>query len=272
MLAFPFAQKPIVGVVHLPGLPGSPAWRAAGSPSVSSIVALALERARAFLDAGMDGLIVENYGCVPFFKSGVPPETVAALTLCTRSVVELAGTNPVGVNVLRNDARAALGVAVATGASFIRVNVHTGVAATDQGILEGDAAGTMRARDALGARVAIWADVHVKHARPLDSDDVKRSAQDAWERGLADAILVSGEGTGHAPTEAHVRRAREGAGSVPLLLASGLRPETCASLVPLVDGAIVASSALEGGRAGARVVPERARALVDAFRRAARAG
>ncbi len=256
-----------MGVVHLPGLPGSPAWRALGSPPVAAIVEQAVARARDFLDAGFDGLIVENYGDAPFFKTSVPPETVAALTLCTREVVTLARGKPVGVNVLRNDARAALGVALATGASFVRINVHTGTAATDQGIIEGDAAETLRVRDALGARVAIWADVHVKHARPLDSTDVKRAAADAWERGRADVLLVSGEGTGSAPEEDHVKRARAGAGSVPLLLASGLTAGNCARLVPLVDGAVAASDALEGGRAGAPVVPARARALVEAFRR-----
>jgi membrane complex biogenesis BtpA family protein len=262
-----FSRKPIVGVVHLPGLPGSPAWRSEGSPPVGAIVEKALACARGFLEAGFDGLIVENYGDVPFFKTSVPPETIAALALCTREIVAISRGKPVGVNVLRNDARAALGVALATGASFVRINVHTGVAATDQGIVEGQAAETIRARDALEAKIAIWADVHVKHARPLDSTDVKRAAADARERGLADVLLVSGDGTGSAPDEAHVKRAREGSGDVPLLLASGLSAGNCARLVPLVDGAVAASDALEGGRAGAPVVPARARALVEAFRR-----
>lgn len=270
MFPAPFSKKPIVGVIHLPGLPGSPRWRAAGSPAVATIVEDAVRRARAFLEAGFDGLIVENYGDTPFFKKDVPAETIAALALCTREVVLAAGERPVGVNVLRNDARAALGVAVATGARFIRVNVHTGAAATDQGIVEGEAAATLRARDMLGAKVAIWADVHVKHARPLDSDDVKRAASDAADRGLADVLLVSGSGTGHAPEDAHIKRAREGAGQAPILIASGLKAETCARLVPLVDGAVVASDALEGGRAGAPVAAARARALVDAFRAAVR--
>ncbi|MEZ0230457.1 MAG: BtpA/SgcQ family protein, partial [Planctomycetota bacterium] len=232
MLPAPFTAKPILGVIHLPGLPGSPRWRQAGSPSVADMVGEAVKRTLAFLDAGFDGLIVENYGDVPFFKKDVPPETIAALALLTREVVQHAQRKPVGVNVLRNDARAALGIAVAAGASFIRVNVHTGAAATDQGLVEGEAAATLRARDALGAQVQIWADVHVKHARPLDSEDVARAAADAAERGLADVLLVSGAGTGHAPEEKHIRRAREGAGRVPLLIASGLRADTCKTLVP----------------------------------------
>src|SRR5207302_7652654 len=120
-----------------------------------------------------------------------------------------------------------LGVAVAAGARFIRVNVHSGVAATDQGIVEGRAADTLRARELLrasgqdpGRAVAIWADAHVKHARPLDSDDVERAASDLAERGLADAVLVSGSATGRAPDAAHVARARAGCGGLPLILAS----------------------------------------------------
>jgi membrane complex biogenesis BtpA family protein len=263
-----------VGVVHLPALPGSPGFVAAGRPPLETILAFARRQAQGFLDAGFDGLIVENYGDAPFFKESVPPESIAALALALREVLGVAKKKPVGVNVLRNDARAALGLAVVTGAAFVRVNVHCGAAATDQGIVEGRASETLRVRDLLGAStpgergVAIWADVHVKHARPLDSDDVQRAAQDAAERGLADAVLVSGAATGEAPARSHVERARRGVGRVPLLLASGLKAESCAELAPLLDGAIVASDALEGGRAGAPLDPGRARALVKAFRAA----
>ncbi len=102
---------------------------------------------------------------------------------------------PVGVNALRNDARAALAIAVATGAHFIRVNVHTGSMFTDQGLIEGAAADTLRVRAALDTRVAIMADVHVKHASPPAGADIADAASDAWHRGLADALIVSGIGT-----------------------------------------------------------------------------
>lgn len=274
MLPFLFPSwKPLVGVVHLPPLPGSPRYRGA---SLDPVLDFARRQAAGLLEAGFDGLVVENYGDAPFFAGSVPPETVAALAVVAREVVLVAGGAPVGVNVLRNDARAALGVAVVAGARFVRVNVHSGVAATDQGIVEGRAADTLRARELLrasgqdpGRAVAIWADAHVKHARPLDSDDVARAASDLAERGLADAVLVSGSGTGHAPQASHVVRARTGTGAVPLLIASGLSVGNCGELVPLVDGAIAASDALEGGHAGAPVDPARARALVKAFRAAA---
>jgi membrane complex biogenesis BtpA family protein len=273
-LPFPPGHRPLVGVVHLPPLPGAPGWVAAGRPPLEELAARAARDAADFLDAGFDGLIVENYGDVPFWKT-VPPETVAAVTRCALEVVRTAGARPVGVNVLRNDARAALACAVAAGARFVRVNVHTGAAATDQGIIEGEAAATLRLRDALGAApggprpIAILADVHVKHARPLGQEDLARAASDAHERGLADALIISGGATGEAPDPAALSRARAGAPDAPLWLGSGLTPAACPTLVPLIDGAIAASAAREGGRAGRRVDPARARALVEAFRAAA---
>lgn len=276
MIPFPFStgSKPLIGVVHLPPLPGSPRWRSTGRPPVVSICDRAAAAAKAFVEVGFDGVIVENLGDAPFFKTA-PPETVAALGLVARAVVEAIRPAPVGVNVLRNDGRAALAIAVAAGARFVRVNVLAGVAATDQGLIEGDAAALLRARDALGAggdvpasAVAIWADVHVKHAKTLHSDDVERAAGDLVARSLADAVLVSGAATGEAPDAERVARAARGAGSTPVLIASGLTPETCPTLVPHAGGAIAASYVLQSGKAGGPLDPARARALVRAFRAA----
>lgn len=270
-VALPFApgRRALVGVVHLPGLPGSPGWVAAGRPAVEAIVAAAVEDARAFLDAGFDGLVVENYGDVPFFKGAVPPETTAVVTRCAAEVVRAAQGRPVGVNVLRNDGHAALACAVAAGARFVRVNVLAGAAVTDQGVVEGQAAALLRLRDQLGASssVAILADVHVKHARPLAHDEpIEQAARDLAERALADGLIVSGAATGSAPDAALVRRVRAAVPGVPLWLGSGLSPANARELVPHLDGAIAASAAREEGKAGRPVDPARAKALVAAFR------
>ena len=103
-----------------------------------------------------------------------------------------------GFNVLRNDAQAALALCAACGGSFIRVNVHTGAMLTDQGIIEGNAFETLRYRQRICPGAQIFADVHVKHAVPLGNWAIGDSARDAVERGLADALIVSGIGTGHA--------------------------------------------------------------------------
>lgn len=272
-IPLPFAKnaRPLVGVVHLPPLPGTPGWVARGKPGVASLLEEALRDAEGFVAAGFDGLIVENYGDVPFFPLA-PQETVALMTRMVSGVAARFPAVPLGVNVLRNDAHAALGCAVASGARFVRVNVHVGVAATDQGLIAGRAAETLRLREALGAGpdgphpVAILADVHVKHARPLDSDDPARAAQDALERGLADGVIVTGSATGSAPDPARLEAVRLAIGGAPLWLGSGLTPEGCAQAARFVDGAIAASAARQGGKAGRPLDPKRARALVDAWR------
>lgn len=222
---------------------------------------------RAFADAvalaegGMDGILVENFLDAPFFAGTVPPETVAAMSRVVAGLVREADV-PVGVNVLRNDAAAALGVAAATGAAFIRVNVHTGLMWTDQGAVEGKAAQTLRTRAALGASVAILADVLVKHATPPPGLTVADAAADTWSRGLADALVVSGTGTGRPTDLTRVDQARVGAPDASVLVGSGVTPETVAAVLAAADGAIVGSALTRDGAAGSGVAVERVRSLV----------
>jgi len=255
----------LIGVVHLLPLPGSPRHR----EPMEGIVERALADGRALLAGGMDGVLVENYGDAPFFPERVPPETVAALAVCARELAR-ALPCPVGVNCLRNDARAALGIAVAAGASFIRVNVHTGAYTTDQGILEGRAHETLRARAALASEVKILADVHVKHAEPIGTEPIGRAARDAAERGLADALVVTGPATGAPVDLAQLRAVRDAVPDRPVLAGSGVDAANARSVLSVADGAIVGSALEEDGRAGNPVVLERVRALVSAVREPAR--
>ena len=198
------AEKYAIGMVHLLPLPGSPRW----AGEMDQVLERAVCDAQALARGGMDGLIVENFGDAPFCKDRVEPHTVSAMTLAVAAVRD-AVQIPVGVNVLRNDSRSAMAIAAVTGASFIRVNVHTGAMVTDQGIVEGRAHDTLRYRRELGADVKLLADVLVKHATPLGALSIERAARDAAYRGLADAVIVTGVGTGQ-PTEVEdVIRARE---------------------------------------------------------------
>jgi membrane complex biogenesis BtpA family protein len=147
-----FGERPLFGMVHMRALPGAPRF----SGSIDEVIAAAVVDARALADGGCDAIVFENFGDRPFGKSA-GKETIAAMTRVIADVkrdVRL----PFGVNVLRNDAGGALAVAAATGAAFIRVNVHTGAMLTDQGIIEGDAAGTLRLRKQLAPEVLIFAD------------------------------------------------------------------------------------------------------------------
>jgi membrane complex biogenesis BtpA family protein len=173
----------------------------------------------------------------------------------------------VGVNVLRNDARAALAIAAATGAAFIRVNVHSGAMHTDQGLIQGRAGETLRLRASLGLECAIWADVHVKHATPVYGESLEAAAADTWARGRADALIVSGIGTGRPTDPERIRRVQEAVPEAPVWVGSGIDPSSLRSLPSDVAGLIVGSWMQRDGRGGSRVDGERARRLVGEFKR-----
>jgi len=258
------ARHPVIGVVHLGPLPGSPRW----SGDLDRVLSRAVLDAKALEAGGAHGAIVENYGDLPFVAGRVEAATVAAMTAALRACVEATGL-PFGVNCLRNDPESALAVALAGGGRFVRTNIHTGAAVTDQGILEGRAAELLRDRARLGARhVAVFADILVKHAAGFEERRPRRAIRDAVERGLADAVLLTGEATGSKADYREVALARDEMPGVPLLVASGIEPLDLPVVAQLADGVIVGTSLKKGGRTENPVDPARVRALVKAAKRA----
>jgi uncharacterized protein len=269
MLTFPSERPLFLGVVHLAATPGSPRFRG----SVAELVEAAVRDARVLFDEGCDGLVVENFGDVPFFRDAVPSETVAAMALALQAVLGLSAGRPVGVNVLRNDVRSALGLCAASGAEFVRVNVHTSAAVTDQGIIEGRAAETLRERARLCPAVQILADVHVKHASPLSRETIGEAAADTVQRGLADVVIVSGAATGQAPSADLVRDVRAAVGRTPVLLGSGVDARNAKELLAHADGAIVGTALKRQGRVENEVDAQRVaglRRIFDTLARQAR--
>ena len=249
--------SPVVGMVHLPPLPGAP-----GFVSREQVRERALADARSLAAGGVDAVLVENYGDAPFHAEDVPKHVVAEMTAATRAVADAVDL-PVGVNVLRNDAAAGLAVAAAAG-EFFRVNVHAGVAVTDQGVVEGRAAETVRERERIGADVALLADVAVKHAAPLAERPLAEQFDDAVARGMADAVVVSGPATGASAEEAHLAAAGDLGDEydVPVFAGSGVTPETAAQVFEHVDGAIVGTALKVDGEPANPVDEERVRELV----------
>ena len=261
------AHKVVIGVVHLSALPGSPAWQG----DMNHVLDRGLRDAQALVSGGVDALIVENFGDVPFLKGPVGPETVAAMALATDLIVRSVGL-PVGVNVLRNDPVAALGLAYVTGACFIRVNVHTGVMVTDQGVIEGSADGTMRRRAFLGADVKVFADVLVKHAVPLGDQDIREAAKSAIHRGLADGLIVTGSFTGEAAALDDLEAVKEVSPGVPVFVGSGVTEENVESYLARADGVIVGTSLKVQGIVANAVDRERVTRLVQAAARVRASG
>lgn len=257
----PGIEKPIIGMVHLHALPGT----AGSRESFAEVMDAALADMETLVAGGIDAIMIENYGDVPFRKGSVEPHTIAMMAVIAAEVRQRC-PKPLGINVLRNDAAGALGIAAACGASMIRVNVHTGAMLTDQGVIEGDARATLDYRMKLGTNVKIMADVHVKHAAPLAPIPIAVAAADAVERGLADALIVSGDRTGSGCDPDELRTVRA-AVSVPVLVGSGVTADTVAEILRECDGAIVGSWLKTNGEVWRAVERERVEQLMEAARR-----
>ncbi len=252
---------PIIGVIHLLPLPTSPRW----GGSLKAIIDRAEQEATALASGGVDAIIVENFFDAPFVKDHVDPAVVSAMTLVVQRLMHLV-TLPIGINVLRNDAMSALAIASCTGAAFIRVNVLTGVMATDQGIIEGQAHQLLRYRRELGSDVKILADVLVKHASPIGATNLFLAVQDTIERGLADGVILSGWATGDPPTLDDLKTARAAAAGKPVFIGSGANWENIPILIKAADGVIVSSSLKRHGRLEHPIDPIRVSRFVETTR------
>jgi uncharacterized protein len=253
--------QPIIGVVHLLPLPTSARW----GGSLSAIIDRAEQEAVALVSGGVNGIIVENFFDAPFPKSHVDPAVVSAMTTVVSRLMELISL-PIGINVLRNDSLSAMAIASCTGAAFIRVNVLSGVMATDQGLIEGCAHELLRYRRELGSDVKIMADVLVKHAHPLSSSDLTNAVKDTIERGLADAVIISGLATGNPPTLADLKLAKVAAGGTPIIIGSGATARNIGSLMQFADGVIVSSSLKRQGKIENSIDPIRVSQFVETIR------
>jgi hypothetical protein len=252
-----------VGVVHLLPLPAAPR----GSAGFEAVRARALADAEALALGGAEGAIIENFGDAPFARGPVDPHVVAAMALLVAEVRQRHPALPLGVNVLRNDARAALGIAAVAGADWVRVNVMAGAAVTDQGVIEGNAHEWLRYRRELGAeRVQFLADVHVKHARPLGGGPIGEAAADLHNRAGADVLIVTGRATGAPAAEADVAEVRAAAPGAAIWLGSGVSHASAAHWRSRVDGAIVGTALHAGGDVRAPLDVERVARMAEALR------
>lgn len=252
-------SHPVIGMVHLRPLPGSP--RFAGD--FDAMIEAAVADAQVWEQAGADGLMVENFGDVPFYKGDVPRETVAAMTRVAAELRRAVPGVPLGINVLRNDGRSAIAVAAAVGASYVRINVLSGAAVTDQGVIEGRAADLMRYRKALGAEhIKVLADVRVKHAAPLAERPLQDEVEELVQRAGADAVIVSGTGTGKPTDPSHAEEVKRYAGDTPVLIGSGADANSIPQLKGACDGFIVGSAAKPGGKIDAAVDASLAKQII----------
>ena len=258
------SNKPIIGMLHLPPLPGSPGW----SGDFAELEKWVSSDVVSLVDGGVHGILVENFGDIPFAKTKVSPLTVSAMTRVIQNCVQDLDI-PFGINVLRNDWDSALSIAAVTGAVFIRVNILTGAYMTDQGLIEGEAYACMRRRSALeseiGRKVLIFADAHTKHGKPLIKHSLADTTRDLTERIGVDGVIISGERTGESTKLDDVATASKVAGSVPILVGSGVGLDNLREYSKYAQGFFVGTFLKRAGKIKNPVDIMRVKQLVKAL-------
>lgn len=255
---------PVIGMLHAPPLPGSAGY----GGSWDSVRQMVLRDAETLTEGGVDGLMIENFGDTPFFPGRVPAITIASMTALALEI-RTRFPLPLGINMLRNDGQSAIAVALACGASFIRINVLCGARVADQGLIQGIAHDVLRERAYFNAKsIQIWADVDVKHSAALAERPLKDEVLDLIHRGHCDGVIVSGAATG-APTDLETLRAvRSCADGTPVIVGSGADADSVRFLAPNSDGLIVGTSLKQNGDPRMPVELDRVRRLVEAVRAA----
>ena len=227
--------KPIIGMIHLAPLPGSPRHK---RMSVAEITDMALKDAHAIKDGGAHGAIIENFGDYMFLKR-VPPETISTMTYISAEIAREVPELVLGLCVLQSDAIAGMAIANTVGGKFIRVPYYTETYVVDTGLMDSIAADTLRYRKHLDADVKIFADVHIKHGYPLSQRPIGLSARDAEHRGMADAILVTGLETGGETDPTDVEAVKNAVEFTPVIVASGVDEKNIRSYKDFADGVIL---------------------------------
>ena len=227
----------LFGVVHLKSLPGSPSNKL----STDEIIEFAQEDVDSLIDGGVDGLIIENFGDVPFVKDNISKRTLASFTAVVENLT-IKKEIKVGINVLRNDGIAALSIAEATKSNFVRINVLNNTMFTDQGIIEGEAHIINQFKSNLNREIEIYADVFVKHAVPPPGSKIENHAEELINRAGADVVIVTGDGTGYEINLEDLHKVRNIVPNGKLAIGSGVNSNNVKAYKDLADILIVGTS------------------------------
>lgn len=252
-----FSKKPVIGVVHLPPLPGSPQYN--GRHSLEDIVERALSDARIYVENGVDGVIVENFMDTPFAVRVTEPETLCAVSVVAWELKKELSV-PLGINILRNSGVEAVSIACSLGIDFIRVNALAEPVWAPEGLLIPLARSIWLKKRLLGCSAKIFADVNVKHGVSLFPLDT--AVKEAIERGLADALVVTGERTGTPPLPGTVYYVKK-ISSKPVIVGSGVNLENIRVYFGISDGFIVGTFFKKNGVTRNPTDPQRVRRFME---------
>lgn len=226
--------KPVLGMVHMLALPGAPGF----DGDLNAVIDRAVQDATTLSANGVNALLVENFHDYPFYPQTVEPETVAAAAVVAREVARNTDV-PLGINILRNSWKASLGIAAAVDAQFIRLNILTDAAVTDQGIINSEAHLVARYKKHIGAEhVLTLADLLTKHAEPLVQRPVPVIAGDMLKRGGADAIILAGDDSSMPAGIDRIQMIKDAIPDAPIVMGSGMTAEHASTYGEIADGAV----------------------------------
>lgn len=251
-------SKPLIGMVHLPPLPGAPRYN---EEKMADIADFAVSEALKLRGAGFDGMVMENFGDVMFYKRA-RPETISSMTYIAKAIRDSVPNIPLGICVLQSDAIAAISIAHVVEAEFVRVPYYTETYVVDAGIMESCAAEALRFRRLLGSDALIFADVHIKHGYPLSQRPIEDSADDAVNRGLADVVIVTGKKTGGPTNREDIASVKARIPDWPVFAGSGVSVDDARDILSVADGAIVGTSLKEDGDTRRPIDAAKAREIV----------
>lgn len=254
-------SKPIIGMVHLKPLPGSPVYNGKG---LKEVIEGALKDAKSLLEGGVDGIEIENYGDLSYFPDVAPPETVASLSIAAHEIRKEFPKAVIGICVL-SDPIASLSIAHCVNAQFVRATFFTEASVDVSGLVLRKPHEILRFRKFLDPSIKIFADVHIKHSAPLARRPIEESAYDAAYF-LADAVIVSGKHTGFQTNIDDLKKAKEVLPDFPVFIGSGLNQKNASDLFQVADGAIVGTSLKVGGETENPVDLTKVKALMNVIK------
>lgn len=229
----------IIGAIHFPPLLGYK-----GFPGFKITLKNAIADLRAFEKGGVDGIIFENNYDIPHTITVNAP-IVSSMTFLGGKLRK-ATRLPIGISVLWNDYSAALSIAKTIDLQYIRIPVFVDKVRTSYGIVEGAPKKIDDFRKSIGAEnVALFTDIHVKHAELMSKHSLLASAKLAI-RHKSDSIIITGKWTGNAPAIDEVKSLRKKIGEFPILIGSGIDKDNIGELFRFANGAI-ASTSLKSG-------------------------
>ena len=255
-------KKPIIAMVHSLPLPGSPKFK---HYRLEDVYDYAVNEALKLKEGGVDGLLIENAGDIPFVKSEyLGPETAACIAVIGERIRKAVPDLPIGVNIVANAAKHSIAATKAFGGNFVRVNQWANAYIANEGFVEGAAGLALRYRSIIGADdIKVLADVHVKHGshaivadRPISEQATDVAFFDA------DALIATGFRTGDPTRPEEIRTIQEGS-SLPVLIGSGINSENCQHLLRIADGAILGVSVKNPHSMAAPTDPEALRIFMD---------